>query len=274
MIQSMPVVPHPACTEPPGDTVICRFMDFDKFRDLFGNEELYLRRTDRFKETDPQEGLPSDQYVRKARGLQQYDLHDELALNNDQAFTRQTSEGHYINCWQIFEGETLAMWNTYGKGVVTFSQFHMLKSALDIQLDPIFLGVVRYGEKEMMGYNTVQFLFTKRRHFEKERELRVVLQCYDPMAGANRHYGPDNFPNREPLDDINPLHAWVHDSKRRRIDLKSLVTEIRLSPWATPGEFNEVGWWVKNKNLSCPITHSECEGSLTPTPEELKKYGF
>lgn len=40
---------------PPEDTVICRFMDFDKFRDLFGNEELYLRRTDLFKEGDPWE---------------------------------------------------------------------------------------------------------------------------------------------------------------------------------------------------------------------------
>jgi hypothetical protein len=64
-------------------------MDFHKFRDLFGNEELYLRRTDLFKETDPQEGLPSDQFVRKARGLEPLLLSDELALNNDQAFSRQ-----------------------------------------------------------------------------------------------------------------------------------------------------------------------------------------
>ena len=169
--------------------------------------------------------------------------------------------------------ETLAMWGRYGKGVVIFSRYGSLKSAMNIQLAPIFMGIVRYGEKDMTGYNTLQFLFTKRRLFEKERELRIVLQCYDPMAGANRHYDADNFPHREPLDE-NPLHDWVHSCKRRRIDLKALVTEIRLSPWATPGEFEEVGWWVKNKNFSCPITHSECEGPLTPTPEELKKYGL
>ena len=46
MIQSMPVVSHSYVETPPEDTVICRFMDFDKFRDLFANEELYLRRTD------------------------------------------------------------------------------------------------------------------------------------------------------------------------------------------------------------------------------------
>ena len=37
------------------DTIICRFMDFPKFRDLFANEELYFRRTDLFKEIDPEE---------------------------------------------------------------------------------------------------------------------------------------------------------------------------------------------------------------------------
>jgi hypothetical protein len=112
-----------ACVEPPNYTVICRFIDFFKFHDLFANEEIYLRRTDLFKETDPQEGLPSDQYVRAVRGLHRFDLHDEVALNNAQAFSRQVSEGRFINCWQLFEGETLAMLGRYGKGVVIFSRY-------------------------------------------------------------------------------------------------------------------------------------------------------
>jgi hypothetical protein len=93
--------------EPPGDTRICRFMDLPKFRDLFANEELYFRRTDLFKETDPNEALPSDEYARRVLRLERYDLNDELALNNDLAFARQVSESYFINCWQIFEGETL-----------------------------------------------------------------------------------------------------------------------------------------------------------------------
>ena len=229
---------------------------------------------DLFKETDPQEALPSDHYARKVRGLQQYDLRDELTLNNDQAFLRQNSEGYFINCWQLFEGETLDMWKTYGQGVTIFSRFHLLKAALATMLDDILLGVVRYGEKDMTGYNTIQFLFTKRRHFEKEKELRVVLQCYDPVAGANRHFSENGFPNREPLNDENPLHDWVHECKRRRIDLKALVTEIRLSPWGSQEQRNEVAVWVKNKGLPCPIIYSEYAGSFTPTPEELRKLGF
>jgi hypothetical protein len=135
-------------------------MDFPKFRDLFANEELYLRRTDLFKETDPQDALASDDYVRAARGLRKYDLHDELALNNDQAFNRQNSEAYFINCWQVFEGETLDMWKAYGKGVAIFSRFDLLKAALAPMLDDIMLGIVRYGEKDMTGYNMIRFLYT------------------------------------------------------------------------------------------------------------------
>lgn len=269
----MPIVPHYACKEPSANTSICRFMDRPKFRDFFANEELYLRRTDLFKETDPNEGLPSDNYARKALGLQKFDLDDELKLNNDQAFNRQNSEAYFINCWQIYEGETLHMWETYGNAVAVFSRCDLLKSALSTMLDDILMGVIRYGEKDMTGYNLIQFLYTKQRHFEKERELRIVLQCYDPVGGANRHLDLNNFPNREPLDDLNPPHEWVHECKRRRIDLRALVTEVRLSPWATEGEFEEVTTWVKVKNLSCPVARSDLTSKMTPTLAELRRAG-
>src|SRR6266404_2189996 len=144
MGHKMPIIQHPACTEPAPDAFICRFMDFHKFRDLFANEELYFRRTDLFKETDPNEALPSDEYARRVLRLERYGLHDELALNNDLAFARQVSESYFINCWQLFEGETLDMWKTYGNGVAIFSRFELLKSQLSPMLDSILVGMVRY----------------------------------------------------------------------------------------------------------------------------------
>lgn len=269
----MPITPHVDCTEPPADTIICRFMDLSKFRDLFANEELYFRRTDLFKETDPNEALPSDEYARRVLQLKKYDLHDELKLNNDLAFARQISESSFINCWQIFEGETLEMWKTYGNGVAIFSRFDLLRSQLVPMLDDILVGIVRYGEKDMTGYNLIRFLYRKRRHFEKERELRIVLQCYDPVGGANRHYNLNNFPNREPLDELNPIHPWVHECKRRRIDVKALVTEIRLYPWATPEESDEVKLWAKAKTPSAAVTPSTLTSPMTPTLEELRQLG-
>jgi hypothetical protein len=252
----MPVVSHAYVTQPPGDTLICRFMDFGKFRDLFANEELYLRRTDLFKEDDPWEALPSDDYIRAKLGLRRYDPADELRLINEQAFLRQNSEGYFITCWQLFDGETQHMWERYGKGVCIFSRFELLKVQLDRQLDPITTGIVRYQESPADPFNTIQFMFTKRGHFDNEKELRVLLQCYDPVGNPNRHLDMNNVPSREPRDELNKLHQWVHPCKRRRIDLKPLVTAIRLSPWATPEEFDEVRTWVKNKNFDCPINPS------------------
>jgi hypothetical protein len=267
----MPITPHYACKELPGDTVICRFMEMWKFRDLFANEELYFTRTDLFKDDDPWEALPSDEYARHALGLRKFVLEDELKLNNDQAFNRQYSESCYITCWQIFEGETVHMWGRYGKGVAILSRFDRLKAQLSPMLDPVLLGTVKYSEADTKGYNLIQFLFTKRAAYEKEKELRIVLQCHDPVAGMNRHFNEDNFPGREPLDDLNPLHKWVHPYKRRRIDLKSLVTGIRLSPWGTEDEFAEVNTWIRNKNFSCPVTPSDLTSPLTPTFEELSE---
>ena len=143
----MPITPHPACTEPSGDTVICRFLSFAKFRDMFANDELYFRRTDKFKEIDPHEALPPDGYVRKVLGLRPYVLEDEKKLIEHQAFTRQNSEGYFISCWQLFEGETQGMWNSYGNGVAVFSRFDLLKAQLTPFLDQVFVGEVRYGHK-------------------------------------------------------------------------------------------------------------------------------
>ena len=80
----------------------------------------------------------------------------------------------------MFEGETLEMWARYGGGVAIFSRFGLLKSILSPMLDQILVGLVRYGDYGPTRYNTIHFLFMKRKHFDKERELRVVLTCYDP----------------------------------------------------------------------------------------------
>jgi hypothetical protein len=50
------------------------------------------------------------------------------------------------------------------------------------------------------------------------------------------------------------------------------VTEIRLSPWATKEEIDEVHTWVKAKSFTCPVSHSELASPLTPTLEQFRKH--
>lgn len=267
----MPVSKPDYCLETQAETLLSMFMDQRKFHDLFANQELYFRRVDKFKENDPQEALPEDDYVRGARGLVKGDVHDERELRHTQGTNRQFSESHFISCWHLYEGETLRMWDEYGE-VAIFSTYALLHDALNAFLDEVDMGAVRYGHEHINRYNLIQFLFTKRRHFEKERELRVVLTSRDPVAGMNRHYDPENRVYREPLDDLNTLHEWVHDHKRRRIDLAKLVTEVRVSPWASDETFEDVATFVRSVSRECPTVWSELKNPLTPSRDEYRAH--
>ena len=125
-----------------------------------------------------------------------------------------------------------------------FSRFDLLRSALDSMLNETHAGLVRYGDADPGRYNVIHFLFMKRKCFDKGRELRAVLTCSDLVGGNNRQVGLNGFISPEPLDSENPLHEWVHEYKRRRVDLQALLTEIRLSPW------------VKAEGFTLPVSRS------------------
>jgi hypothetical protein len=109
----MPIVPHDQKIEPPENTEIWRFLKMRFFRDLMANEELYFRRTDRYKTDDPDEGLPTDTYLRRTLNLQPYALEDELTLNHHQADNRLFSESQYLCCWNKYDpNNRLRMWYT------------------------------------------------------------------------------------------------------------------------------------------------------------------
>lgn len=97
------------------------------------------------------------------------------------------------------------------------------------------------------------------------------MESYDPVAGQNRHFDAENRVDREPLDE-NKLHEWVHDHKRRRIDLAKLVTEIRVSPWATDETFEDVKLFANLKNLTCLLRWSELKGKHTMARDEYRKH--
>jgi hypothetical protein len=68
--------------------------------------------------------------------------------------------------------------------------------------------------------------------------VRAWLTVYDPSASGNRHIDLNNLPPR-PLE-INPRHSWVPDCKRRRIDLRSLIADVVVSPWAEADPVEEI----------------------------------
>jgi hypothetical protein len=87
------------------------------------------------------------------------------------------------------------------------------------------------------------------------RDPGAILWCPDPFAGGNRHFDMNNFPRSRPLPE-NPRHQWVHEFKRRRIDLTALITGLVVSPWATQEVFEKAKQWVQVKNHSYEVRRS------------------
>lgn len=263
----MSVKPYGA--EPADDTVIWRFVDLRKFRDLMASEELYFRRADLF--TDKSEGLPPEQYAMRVLGLDPYDINDRVALNNHLGSLAQHRESYYVSCWHLFRQEELAMWEQYGHdGVAIVSSYGRLRAALGTLIDEAQLGLIRYGVAHLANtFNALEFITTKQLFYEPERELRAWLTVYDPLAGGNRHFDLNNFPHPAPLE-MNPRHSWVPEFTRRRVQLSSLIAEAVISPWAESDAEEEIKLWVDLKKVPALLRNSDLAGTHTPTLEEFR----
>lgn len=243
---------EPADPEAP----IWRFMNLRKFKDLLATSELFFNRADRFQQ-DEQEGIPSEEYIIRARGLNPLDVRDRLELNNDLATLAQFREAMYVNCWYLFDEEKAYTWETYGEdGVAVVSTYGKLKTALDTlpPEDDAHLGLVRYGMKHLTRYNTMMFITTKREEFADDREVRAMLWIRDEYAGINRHYDIHNVPHPRPLTPPDPTR--VKGYHRRRVDIAALVTEIVVNPKATSQMIARVGELVKSARYATPVRES------------------
>jgi len=243
----MPVCSYFDNLEPDNpDAEIWRFIRFEFFEDLMANEELHFTRADLFQ--DEHEGIPPDNYIRHVMGLRRYDPKDEMTLNHQLGSLAQHREAFYILCWQFFREETVEMWEKFAKfGVAIRSTYAKLKACLDGMLDTTHLGVMRYGEQRLYQtgrVNVLQFINTKREQYGAEQEVRAIVWRADPFDGGNRHFDLNNVPHPRPLPE-NKRHHWVQDFKRRRIDLKGLLTGVVVSPFADEDTLAKAQQWSK-----------------------------
>jgi hypothetical protein len=265
----MAVEVYPDQLEPQNqDAVIWRFMNMKKFRDLIATGTLYFCRADLFD--DKSEGLPPENY-KPSPELNPFDLRDKQKLDDSVGCVAQFREAFYINCWYLFREEPSKMWNKYGEdGVAVCSRYRLLKTALDAMDDRAFLGLVRYGSEHMTGWNLFRFITTKRREYADEQEVRALLWIIDPYAGINRHFDTENRAHIRPL--TPPPTDRVLDGHRRRVDLRTLLTEIVITPWATPATLEEINRLVKSNGYAIPVQPSALTRYKELLPTAIDKY--
>lgn len=230
--------------EPDETVTLWRYMDLAKFISMLHTSTLYFARADKMEDTFeaalPKKFLDS----LRARRMKSNPTGDITKDKLFQLFEKKHKE-FYLNCWYMNEHESAAMWKLYcgqGEGIAICTSLKRLKRALKKAPHEIHAGIVNYIDydndhfKSEGGYsNTLSTIVHKRKSFEHEREMRLVI------------WGITEF-EREFKDDItkqNELGLLVqHDEDVPTafivpVDVKLMIQRVMVSPTA-PDWFMEV----------------------------------
>jgi hypothetical protein len=243
----MPIEHHNYSIPIEPDTVLWRYMSFEKFLDLLEKNALFFCRADKF--SDPFEGtIPKREFeFRKKRHIIDAENSGdskriEIGCSNEsgtQSLHKSFRIGTTVNCWHINNYESNTMWQAYVKnneGVAIQSSPHHINLALTNTPQKIRASKVRYinfdediwyhpSEFPNDGYNLFTPLIHKRIEFEDEREFRLVRIISDITDRRQNEYW-ENQPNQ--MGEHIP------------VDLEALIGKVILHPTAEESTLERV----------------------------------
>jgi len=190
----------------PEDQSIWHYCQFAEFVSILQRQALWFSRLGCLR--DPFEGRSERTYKSRLR-------------ENSEAHTRKSC----ANCWTIDHEESELMWYAYAPtfGVVIRSTKSRLKASfMPPEVDRIVIGTVEYGTDWSKAPSSQPYAaaFKKRRHFQREQELRAVIPYeYEYKHGTM----------------IEPAHAGTLVPAR----LVLLIDEVWVAP-NSPDWFTEV----------------------------------
>lgn len=182
-------------------------MCFSKFISLLDKKALYFCRSDKLE--DKLEGTHSKKSINNENEILEIISRDIDAgspslpkeiinsiKQHDKTATfirRNIRKFSFINCWCISEHESAAMWKLYLKneeGVAIKSTVNQLREVLKAyQKLPAYIGQVQYVDFKSFSFSMplepqIFPFFFKRKSFEHEKELRVLISVV-PKKGNN-----------------------------------------------------------------------------------------
>jgi hypothetical protein len=235
----MPFETHPLITTPPDDTVLWRYMTFDRFRQLLEGRRLWFVRLDQFD--DPLEGTLTDGEIRFDPVPDgQPPRFRDAASDPIAQMMRHTA---YINCWRMGP-ESMAMWDLYGKGpgsVAITTTVGLLKQHLLKDPRSVYMAEVRYVDWNEPSILRGVFdpVLRKIVGYEHESEMRLFFWN---VAGirTDEPYKPDQTPVGLPF----------------AIDPAELITAIWLGPRNISSTQPLVETLIAQYSLDIPIRPS------------------
>jgi hypothetical protein len=247
-------------------------LDFVKFSLLLDRQSLWFPRTDQFE--DPLEGTYTDAEVGYLCALDalnvSHDAHDAAPgfLVSDRALRgpKYMRASAYVSCWRAGAGQSMAMWDLYGKGsgaIAVKSTVGYLKQAIMESPLRIFLGWVNYVDwnNSSSHPSTLAMCFRKDSSYEHEKEVRAVIWDQDQIsrnmsdalvAARSRSDYPDS--GEDPFilrkeDGVRGIEVPFASEK--------FITEVVIGPREVPAVEGLVESILKRYNLKIKMTVSD-----------------
>ncbi|KRB73486.1 hypothetical protein [Noviherbaspirillum sp. Root189] len=232
----------------PGE-VIWRYTDFAKFYSLLQKSALYfcpallLRKSEPFELQVPV--AHRDEWrgntVNQLRGVGYTEEAIAEIIVEASKYTDHSPQWA-LNCWHRNQIESFAMWKVFvgqPEGVAIKTTFDRVRLAFNEDGgQPVTAGNVhyidylrgRYSEQVIaQGYEPI---FHKAHFYSYEREFRL---------GINPHF--ESLPTEDPDWYERPR---TKESLSQKVDLETLIEEVRVSPYAAPWFFEMVEQLVRN----------------------------
>jgi hypothetical protein len=173
--------PHPEIVTPPDATTLWRYFDMERFLSLLSTRSLYLCRIDKFR--DKWEGLWSQTLIDAVKTNWQPHTAQNF-LNTSNALKK----AHFVSCWHAADHESAALWDQYSgnSGIAIRSTTRRLLQSI-AEGFRFYVGEVKYIDfptEPIPSLNLFIPVFRKRRSFEHEREVRVLVSSI-PQNGED-----------------------------------------------------------------------------------------
>lgn len=191
---------HPDLTKCDDSAIIWKYMPLSQFLYFIKESKLYFRRVDKFP-SDRNDGVLT--------------IEDKKAFGNNgnkqwDEYWEKDRKRYYVSCWIKSDYELALMWQSYGKeGVVIKTTVGHIKEALKDDNHTIYLSDVTYGDasfKEGERLNAMKPVFTKRKFFSQEQEVRLL------------------YSDSSELNTDRPIGHEIN------VDIKKLIMEVRTYP--------------------------------------------
>jgi len=199
------------------ESEVWRYIDFSKFVDLLDSSCLFFPRLTILRDIDPYEGsfIPFSSHNKKDGSSKKLLKELDKALPNDT----------FVSCWYLSDVESAALWKLFPKsdeGIAIKSNIYNLVQSIESKSSKytIYMGSVIYGHGKVAARKTNKpksfsgddAVFTKRRCFEHEKELRLVMY----------------------VNDIKRPVLSNGAGLKIEVDLELMISEIIISPEAPP----------------------------------------